>query len=124
MTLNRPDFLPGRPLPKRPDSKQQAGLRALILAGLAVAVLGFTAIALSAIFYLRFAADLPPAGELHERAAPFRSMRIYDREGRLLNEAFDPEGGRRRVVPLSQISPYLAQATIATEDASSTSTGA
>lgn len=45
----------------------------------------------------------------------FESSVIYDRKGRVLAEIFDE--GRRVWTPLSQISPTLIQAVIATEDA-------
>ncbi len=41
---------------------------------------------------------------------------VYDRTGQLLNEIGDPNFGRRTAVELNQISPYVADATIATED--------
>lgn len=69
------------------------------------------------IGYALMARDLPSPAELRQRASTFQSTRIYDREGNLLNETFDPNMGRRVVVPLDAISPYLIQATIATEDA-------
>jgi penicillin-binding protein 1C len=46
----------------------------------------------------------------------FASSYVYDRKGRLLDEIFDE--GRRIWIPLSQISPSLVQAVVATEDAS------
>ncbi|MBC7265271.1 MAG: PBP1A family penicillin-binding protein [Chloroflexi bacterium] len=67
--------------------------------------------------YVYFAMSLPPPEELSLRAARFANTKIYDREGRLLYEIFDPTGGRRTVVPLQDIPLYLRQATIATEDA-------
>jgi len=69
------------------------------------------------IDYAQIAAGMPDLDDLAERATSFRSTLIYDREGNLLNEAFDPRAGRRTVVPLERISPYLRLATIATEDA-------
>ena len=45
----------------------------------------------------------------------FQTSRIYDRNGVLLAELFDE--GRRTWVSLDRISPFLIQATIATEDA-------
>lgn len=44
----------------------------------------------------------------------FQTTYLYDRNGELLAELFSE--GRRTWVPLSQISPYLINATIATED--------
>ena len=46
----------------------------------------------------------------------FRTATIYDREGRLLYEFWDPQGGKRTTVPLREIPPYLIDATLATED--------
>ena len=69
------------------------------------------------IGYAAMARDLPSPSELRQRASTFQTTRIYDREGNLLNEAFDPTMGRRIEVPLATISPYVVQATIATEDA-------
>jgi 1A family penicillin-binding protein len=75
-------------------------------AGLGLAVAGYTYIALS----------LPAPEELQTRSVNFASTKIYDRNGGLLYEVFDPQGGRRTLVPLENISPYLRQAIIATED--------
>ncbi len=69
------------------------------------------------IAYATVASALPSPDELEGRASTFQSMRILDREGNLLNEAFDLNEGKRTYVGLNQISPYLRQATIATEDA-------
>jgi 1A family penicillin-binding protein len=75
------------------------------------------AVALALVSYARVAADLPLPAQLRERVSTFQSTRIYDRNGNLLNETLDPDAGRRVEVPLERISPYLIQATIATEDA-------
>ncbi|MGQ9585222.1 MAG: transglycosylase domain-containing protein [Anaerolineae bacterium] len=75
-----------------------------LLAGTAMAAYG--AVALS----------LPAPEELGRRVATFRSTEILDRKGRPLYVVNDPNGGRREVVPLSAISPWLIQATLATED--------
>ncbi len=69
------------------------------------------------IGYAAMARDLPSPSELRQRASTFQTTRIYDREGNLLNEAFDPDTGRRIEVSLDTVSPYVVQATIATEDA-------
>jgi 1A family penicillin-binding protein len=66
--------------------------------------------------YAAIANGLPAAGELKARSAAFVSTKIYDREGNLLHEVLDPNGGRRTLTPLDQISPYLINATVATED--------
>ena len=66
--------------------------------------------------YAAIAADLPSPEALRSHAATFVSTRIYDRNGHLLYEIFDPNGGRRTLVPYEQISPHLINATVATED--------
>ncbi|MEZ4502854.1 MAG: transglycosylase domain-containing protein [Dehalococcoidia bacterium] len=67
--------------------------------------------------YNDFVSDVRPPEELLAEL-PRGGARIYDRNGRLLYEFVDELGGLRRPVPLSQISPWLIDATIATEDAS------
>ncbi|MEE9615698.1 MAG: transglycosylase domain-containing protein, partial [Anaerolineae bacterium] len=84
---------------------------------MAIAVLlFFLAAVTSVIGYIYIASQLPPPEELQTRQTAFVSSKIYDREGNLLYEVTDPQGGRRTKVPLSEISPYLIQATVATED--------
>ncbi|HXF62654.1 MAG TPA: PBP1A family penicillin-binding protein [Caldilineaceae bacterium] len=79
----------------------------LALFGLGAALIGYAVIA----------SNLDRPWELEAKASDFQSTRIFDREGNLLNETFDPNAGRRTRVRLDEISPYLIQATIATEDA-------
>ncbi|MEZ4555038.1 MAG: PBP1A family penicillin-binding protein [Caldilineaceae bacterium] len=103
---------PAAPPPPRPTFG-----RGLLSGALVFLVLAVFALGASIIGYALIAADLPAPGELRNRASTFQTTRIYDREGNLLNETFDPNAGRRTVVPLAEMSPYLVQATIATEDA-------
>jgi 1A family penicillin-binding protein len=67
--------------------------------------------------YASYASSLPSPQELHQRTTPFKSTKIYDRNGRLLFEIFDPQGGRRTVVPYEQLPRAVIDATVATEDA-------
>ncbi len=113
--MHSPGLTPGGLRLPEHDSKR--GLRLLVLTAIGLSLAAVAALLLFVAVYARFAAGLPPADQLRERSATFRSTRIYDREGRLLNETFDPDAGRRTLVPLEEISPYLVQATIATEDA-------
>ena len=48
---------------------------------------------------------------------PYDGARIYDRNGELLYEFVDEQNGLRRPIPLSEMSPHIIAATIATEDA-------
>ncbi len=100
----------------RPGPWYRAAKWFAIVSAIAVALF-FAALAVGVVLYARIARNLPPAEELRARSATFLSTKIYDRNGGLLYEIFDPYGGKRTVVPLSQISPYVIHATIATEDA-------
>lgn len=86
----------------------------LLMIGIVILVLG------SAIFltvgYFVIAGTLPSIDDLRKHSAQFETTRIVDREGNILYELLDPNAGRRTYVPLSQISPALVAATIATED--------
>ena len=84
-----------------------------------LAFITFAALTMGALLigYAVIARDLPSPTELRQRASSFQSTRIYDREGNLLNETFDPNTGRRIEVPLAKISPAVIEATVATEDA-------
>jgi 1A family penicillin-binding protein len=67
--------------------------------------------------YAYYARDLPDPGSLSRRQL-FQTARIFDRQGRLLQELNDPSGGRRILVHLSDVPPIMRSATIAAEDAS------
>ena len=102
------------PQPPRPSRYFGRGL----VAGAVIFLIGaFLTLAGLLVGYAAIARDLPLPDELSKRAGAFQSTRIYDRNGELLNETFDPNGGRRVAVPLETMSPWLRQATIATEDA-------
>ncbi|MCE5258985.1 MAG: penicillin-binding protein 1C [Chloroflexi bacterium] len=66
--------------------------------------------------YGYYALTLPSPQELYQRATPFQSTRIYDRNGRLLYEVFDPQGGKRTIVRYDDISPWVVRAVVSTED--------
>lgn len=87
------------------------------IAALAAFLVFFIAFAAVVTGYAIIAAQLPPPEELIARQSQFVSSKIYASHGPLLYEAMDPHGGSRTYVPLDRISPYLIQATIATEDA-------
>ncbi|MSQ27502.1 MAG: penicillin-binding protein [Dehalococcoidia bacterium] len=100
----------GRPLVK--------GIVAMLGTLATAGVLLFLAVGgLAGGFYVYATKDLAPPEMIATRDIA-RNAKILDRKGRLLYEIFDPQLGRRSTVPLSEISPYLIQATIATEDAS------
>ncbi len=65
--------------------------------------------------YRRVNAGLPNAAVV--TVDTFQTSRIYDRNGKLLQEIEAPDGGWRTFVTLDQVSPYLIDATVAAEDA-------
>ena len=82
-------------------------------------VLSFTVIIVGLTAYLLIAREIPDPGRLVAAQSTFASTQIFDRHGNLiveLTDPTDPTAGRRTRVPLSQISPYVIQATLATED--------
>ncbi len=94
-----------------------AAASVLFLATLtAAALLLYTGVSLAAQTFAGLTSDLPPTAQLaaHEM---FQTAQIYDRHGLLLHELYDQAGGRRTLVPMRDISPWLVDATLAAEDA-------
>lgn len=91
-------------------------LNILLVGVLFVAALGLFATGIALVGYSRIAATLPEPEELRDRANTFQSTAIYDRKGNLLYEIFPHDAGRRTVIPLASISPFLINATLAVED--------
>lgn len=105
---------PARRTPDAPPNRRgcaRFGTTLLVL--LAVGALLFGSVMIG---YASVARDLPPADELQARVSTFASTLVYDRNGQILNEVADPNHGRRTAVQLNQISQYVIDATIATED--------
>ncbi len=84
---------------------------------LAFVTLAAILLGIALIGYAIIAQDLPAPTELKALASDFQTTRIFDRNGNLLNETFDPNAGRRTAVSLERISPYVVEAAVATEDA-------
>jgi membrane peptidoglycan carboxypeptidase len=78
--------------------------------GGAVAIAGF-------VVYRSYANDLVPIEEALARQSE-GGAQILDRNGQPLYQFVDDLAGLREPVPLSEVSPYLIDATISTEDAS------
>jgi 1A family penicillin-binding protein len=107
------------PRRKRRGTKQSAAfllIQGFLIVALPFLITFFVSLGLAIYVYTYIAIGLPAPEELPTRSLTFTSTKIYDRNGGLLYEVFDPQGGRRTLVPLENISPYLCQATIATED--------
>ncbi len=124
----RPPGGSGRPPAARPSvppppitsraGRTTAGrvMRGLLITLLVLFVGALLLTSAAAIGYSVVAADLPRPSELRNRASTFETARIYDRNGQLLYALADPNAGNRTYVTLDRISPFLIQATIATED--------
>ncbi len=92
------------------------GLRSLIVVLFVTVIAGLAAGSYGIYKYYSIAKTLPDVGGLRQKASQFETTRILDRNGNELYEIVDPNAGRRTYVPLTQISPYMIAATIATED--------
>jgi membrane peptidoglycan carboxypeptidase len=94
----------------------------MIGSGLLVAMIGaglvgiFILLQGAATGYAMLTRDLPSLGEISNHAS-FKTAQIFDRKGQLLWEFYDPDGGKRTVIPLSEISQNLIDASLAAEDA-------
>jgi membrane peptidoglycan carboxypeptidase len=94
----------------------------MIGSGLLVAMIGvgflgiFILLQGAATGYAMLTRDLPSLSSISNHAS-FKTAQIFDRKGTLLWEFYDPDGGKRTVVPLSEISQNLIDATLAAEDA-------
>src|SRR5258707_3192784 len=94
----------------------------MVGSGLLVAMMGFGFIGIfvllqgAATGYAMLTRDLPSLSEISNHAS-FKTAQIFDRKGQLLWEFYDPDGGKRTVVPLNEISQNLIDATLAAEDA-------
>jgi len=91
-------------------------IRSGFVAIVVVVLIFFLAVAALGVGYIAIANQLPSPQELQSRQTAFVSSKIYDREGHPLYEVTDPQGGRRTRVQLAEVSQYLINATVATED--------
>ena len=130
-SLRRRGVDPGAARHRASQRGQRSGWLLLVLTGLGTLTLGLalvTVFGLSlAVIGLRsvdgvgglmdmFSRDLPAPEATFDQES-FKSTFILDRNGQKLYEIFDPNGGRRDIIPLSEIPQSLIAATIATEDA-------
>ncbi len=89
----------------------------LLVAMIGVGLMGiFILLQGAATGYAMLTRDLPSLSEISNHAS-FKTAQIFDRKGQLLWEFYDPDGGKRTVVPLNEISQNLIDASLAAEDA-------
>jgi membrane peptidoglycan carboxypeptidase len=105
-----------RRLRRRNGNHHGSGL-VMLLVGLGMLLAGSVAavVLVGALVYVSYTNDLLPPDEVLAKQSS-GGAKIYDRDGRLLYEFVDDLSGLRHPVPLSEVSPYLIDATIATED--------
>lgn len=119
-----PHLIPG--IARRRKSRSAAVQRfvfagAFVFLGLFLTTLLATAVSTAAAIggtveaYRRVNEGLPNAAIV--TVDTFQTSRIYDRNGKLLQEIEAPDGGWRTFVTLDQIAPVMIDATVAAEDA-------
>ncbi|HEX8967036.1 MAG TPA: transglycosylase domain-containing protein [Chloroflexota bacterium] len=107
---------------QRLDSRDHVGKPLLVGSGLLLALVGLGLFGVVVLLqgvatgYAMLTRDLPSLSEISNHAS-FKTAQIFDRKGTLLWEFYDPDGGKRTVVPLTEISQNLIDATLAAEDA-------
>ena len=113
-----PEWDEGPSAPDEPGTPWWTRLvRGLGVSAIVMAALTFLALASASAVYAYYALTLPSPTDLGSRST-FMSTKVYDRQGAILYEIFDPNAGRRTMVPIKRIPLYLRMATIATEDQS------
>lgn len=89
---------------------------AIFLAGLLLLLASLYSATLAvSTAYAAASSDLPVDADLSYEKS-FKTAQIFDRHGRLLYEIYNPDGGKRTIVPLHDISQYMIDATLAAED--------
>lgn len=114
---------PGAPAnPKKEEKKRsdrdilETGLKVAFAGAVTLVLLFFLGLGSAFIGYIAIANQLPSPQELQTRQTAFVSSKIFDRDGNLLYEVTDPQGGRRTYVSYDEISTHVINATVATED--------
>ena len=113
---NNPSAEPPKIIIPAKSKKKNMGCGQMIISAF-FASLGLLGVGLImvALGYIIIARDLPDVRSI--QGSSFETATIYDASGNTtLYKLNDPNSGNRSAVPLSDISPYLIDATIATED--------
>ena len=101
---------------KKKSERSSCLIRSFFILSLVIILTSFAALSFAIFMYYDVAVSLPSVADLRTRTLQFETTRIMDRNGNLLYEINDPTGGSRIYVPISEISPNVIAATIATED--------
>jgi len=116
VTVPTPGQSAAPPKPRRRRDWHGCLVRTAVIGFVGFILLSIVGVLAAAVGYTSIARDLPSVSELEERVSSFETARIYDRYGSEIYALADPNTGNRTRVSLDEISPYLIQATIATED--------
>src|SRR5438270_12496320 len=105
---------PERPYAPPRRRRGRAWIPNLILGVLILIVAGIIA---GSVVLFALIGKLPSIAVLDDpNSLGFKTAQIFDRKGQLLWEINDPEGGKRMVVKLQDISPAMTSAILAAED--------
>jgi membrane peptidoglycan carboxypeptidase len=111
--INRILFMRRRHL--RQNRVEAAGPRLMVIMLTLCAVVGALFLGSAGAAFAYYQSQLPLLNNISSYQS-FQTTRIYDRNGKLLYQLYNPNYGRRTYVNYSDISPYLVQATVAAED--------
>jgi penicillin-binding protein 1C len=110
----------GRPSFRRPRFTWGCLGRSLMLGLVSALVLLMLGGGAASIYYAQVTApafaNINGIADLQQRALQFETTRIRDRDGNILYELNDPQGGFRDYVTLDQVSPWVIVATVSTEE--------
>ncbi|HLB12191.1 MAG TPA: transglycosylase domain-containing protein, partial [Dehalococcoidia bacterium] len=100
----------------RKKPARRAPVLLLLGAIIGISLLLLATAAAAGATYAYLVRDLPSPDAIVDRPISLTTQ-IFDRNGELLNEIFDPDLGKRTMMSLDQLPEHLVQATLATEDA-------
>jgi membrane peptidoglycan carboxypeptidase len=99
----------------RQNRVEAAAPRVLVIMLILCAVVGALFLGSAGAAFAYYQSQLPLLNNLSSYQA-FQTTHIYDRNGKLLYQVYNPYYGRRTYVDYSDISPFMIEATVAAED--------
>src|SRR5579859_5036167 len=99
----------------RQNRMEGAGPRLMVIMLTLCAVVGALFLGSAGAAFAYYQSQLPLLDNISNYQS-FQTTHIYDRNGKLLYQLYNPNYGRRTYVNYSDISPFLIQATVAAED--------
>src|SRR5690242_2279846 len=111
--INRVLFMKRRHL--RQNRIEATGPRLMVSMLIVCAIVGALFLGSAGAAFAYYESQLPLLDNISSYQS-FQTTHIYDRNGKLLYQLYNPNYGRRTYVNYSDISPLLVQATVAAED--------